>query len=283
MADRTQPTLWAISDLHIAYPQNRQIVADLAAPSPDDWLIVAGDVAETVVDILWALGTLRERFAAVIWVPGNHELWTTANDPIQLRGESRYTYLVERCRSLDVRTPEDPYLVWSGAGGPATVVPLFTLYDYSFLPPGTGNKTEGMAYAQQTGIICTDEMMLHPDPYQSREQWCWQRLAYTEQRLAATEPQLPTVLINHYPLVRTPMDVLRYPEFAMWCGTTRTADWHLRHRAAVMVYGHLHIPRTTYYDGVRFEEVSVGYPREWQRRPAPPGQLRRVLPAPARP
>ena len=60
--------------------------------------------------------------------------------------------------------------------------------------------------------------------------------------------------------------MLRYPEFAQWCGTERTADWHLRFRAAAVVYGHLHIPRTTWHDGVRFEEVSLGYPREWERR-----------------
>ncbi|MDG4766025.1 metallophosphoesterase [Solwaraspora sp. WMMD406] len=271
--------MWGISDLHIAYAENRQIVADLRAPSPQDWLIVAGDVAETIANVEWALGLLRERFAEVIWVPGNHELWTTAHDPVRLRGVERYAHLVERCRALGVRTPEDPYLVWTGGGGPATVAPLFTLYDYSFLPPGTRDKAEGLAYAQGTGIVCTDEMMLHPDPYPSREQWCWQRLAFTEQRLAETDPQLPTVLINHYSLVRDPMNVLRYPEFAMWCGTDRTADWHRRFRATVMVYGHLHIPRTTYYDGVRFEEVSVGYPREWRHRSAPPGQLRRILPA----
>ena len=45
-----------------------------------------------------------------------------------------------------------------------------------------------------------------------------------------------------------------------------------------MVYGHLHIPRTTWHEGVRFEEVSVGYPREWRKRPEPPGRLRRILP-----
>lgn len=276
----TAPALWGISDLHISYPENRQIVADLAAPSPEDWLIVAGDVAETVANVEWALGTLRQRFAQVIWSPGNHELWTTAHDPVRLRGEQRYTHLVEVCRRLDVRTPEDPYLVWPGADGPVAVAPLFTLYDYSFLPPGTTTKADGLAYAHRTGIVCTDEAMLHPDPYPSREQWCWQRLAYTEQRLSEVDPALPTVLVNHYPLVRDPMNVLRYPEFAMWCGTDRTADWHVRFRAAVMVYGHLHIPRTTYYDGVRFEEVSVGYPREWRQRAVPPGQLRRILPAP---
>jgi hypothetical protein len=45
------------------------------------------------------------------------------------------------------------------------------------------------------------------------------------------------------------------------------------------VYGHLHIPRTTWYDGVRFEEVSVGYPREWRRR-RPYRWLRQILPDP---
>jgi hypothetical protein len=30
----------------------------------------------------------------------------------------------------------------------------------------------------------------------------------------------------------------------------------------VVVYGHLHIPRTIVHDDVRFEEVSLGYPRE---------------------
>ena len=49
-----------------------------------------------------------------------------------------------------------------------------------------------------------------------------------------------------------------------------------------MVYGHLHIPRTTYEDGMRFEEVSLGYPREWQApQPAPSSWPRQILPAPA--
>jgi hypothetical protein len=46
-----------------------------------------------------------------------------------------------------------------------------------------------------------------------------------------------------------------------------------------VVYGHLHIPRVTWHDGVRFEEVSMGYPREWQRRSGRPGVPRQILPA----
>ena len=184
---------------------------------------------------------------------------------------------MEVCRKLGVVTPEDEYPVWTGRGGPVAVAPLFLLYDYSFRLPGLATKEASLAHAYEAGVVCTDEILLHPDPYPSREAWCRARLAETERRLAAVDPALPTVLVNHFPLVREPTRVLRHPEFAQWCGTDQTADWHLRYRAAVAVYGHLHIPRTTWYDGVRFEEVSVGYPREWRRRNTPPGTLRRVL------
>jgi 3',5'-cyclic AMP phosphodiesterase CpdA len=92
----------------------------------------------------------------------------------------------------------------------------------------------------------------------------------------------PTVRANHFPMVRQPCDALFYPEFSMDTATTETADWHTRYNATCSVYGHLHIPRTTFYDGVRFEEVSVGYPREWKRRP-PHRWLRQVLPDPQYP
>lgn len=270
--------LLAVSDLHIGYRENRALVERTVPGSEDDWLIVAGDVAETVTDIRWALKTLASRFRKVIWAPGNHELWTHPRDVVTLRGAARYEHLVGLCRELDVTTPEDPYPLWSGPGGPVAVAPLFLLYDYSFLPKGCATKEEGLAYAHGTGIVCNDEYLLHPDPYPSREAWCRARVAETERRLGALPEDLPTVLVNHYPLDRHPMDVLRYPEFAMWCGTRLTADWHRRFRATAMVYGHLHIPRTTWHEGVRFEEVSVGYPREWRQRPGPPGRLRRVLP-----
>jgi hypothetical protein len=64
-------------------------------------------------------------------------------------------------------------------------------------------------------------------------------------------------------------------ELAQWCGTVHNADWRRRYRAAG--YGHLHIPRTTHYDGLRFEEVSLGYPREWRRRGGEPQPIRRVF------
>jgi 3',5'-cyclic AMP phosphodiesterase CpdA len=269
--------LLAISDLHVAYPQNRELVASLGTDSPADWLIVAGDVAERVADVAWALELLAERFAQVIWAPGNHELWTNPREMMALRGAERYAKLVEVCRGLGVVTPEDPYPVWPGPEGGVVVAPLFLMYDYSFWPPGARSAQEALALAYRSGVICTDELVLHHDPYDSRAAWCEERIRVTEQRLAALAPGVPVVLVNHYPLVREPLQLLRFPEFGLWCGTQRTADWHRRVNAVAVVYGHLHIRRTTWHDGVPFMEVSVGYPREWSARGGPPGPCQ-VLP-----
>ena len=273
-----EPKLLALSDLHVSFPENRKFIESLWPESPADWLLVAGDVGERIADIEWALRLLNDRFATVVWVPGNHELWTHPSDEVQLRGQERYAHLVQLCRGLGVLTPEDPYPVWEGTEGKVTIAPMFLLYDYSFRPAGASDKAEGLAKAYATGVVCTDEWLLHPDPYPSRDDWCRARIELTRRRIEARDPALPLVLLNHSPLVREPTRVLRYQEFAQWCGTELTADWHVRYGAIAVVYGHLHIPRTTWHDGVRFEEVSLGYPREWRARG--PSRLRHILPAP---
>jgi hypothetical protein len=128
--------------------------------------------------------------------------------------------------------------------------------------------------------VCSDEVLLHPDPYPSREAWCWARIEATEPRLAALDPAQPVVFVSHYPLIREPTRILRYPEFAQWCGTMRTRTWHVRFNAAAAVYGHLHIPRVTWHDGVWFVEASLGYPRECRRRASRPQIPQQILPAP---
>ena len=276
-----RPALLAVSDLHVGFARNRELVAELWPRTSGDWLIVAGDVGEFAADIEWALGLLSERFARVIWVPGNHELWTHRRETLPLRGVDRYQYLIELCRRLGVSTPEDPYPVWDGDGGPVTIVPMFLLYDYTFLPDGVTSRQEALERAHAAGIVATDETILHPDPFPSRQAWCQDRLARTLARLADLPAGVKTVLVNHYPLVREPTRVLRYPVYAPWCGTVHTADWPTRFNAAAVVYGHLHIPRTIWHEGVRHEEVSLGYPREWTRRSAPPVIPRQILPDPA--
>ena len=132
-------------------------------------------------------------------------------------------------------------------------------------------------------MICSDDWPLHPAPYPSREDWCHARITRTQRLIEARDPALPVVFVNHFPLVREPTQALRYREFAQWCGTELTADWHIRYKAAAVVHGHLQIPRTSWHDGVKFEEVSLGYPREWLPWGRVPEQLRQILPTPGSP
>jgi 3',5'-cyclic AMP phosphodiesterase CpdA len=275
----SEPRLLAISDLHAAHTGNGEIIDALAPGHPGDWLIVAGDVADEIDHVARVLAGLRERFARVLWVPGNHELLAGDDAPPSERGVERYQRLVEACRAVGVDSPEDPYPVWEGPGGPVVVAPLFLLYDYGFGAQLGHTKEERLAVARAARVVAIDEYMLHPDPYPTRDAWCHARVAETAARLDAIDPSLPTVLINHWPLHEHPTEILRHPQFALWCGTPLTADWHERYRALAVIYGHLHIPRSTVLGTTRFEEVALGYPREW-RRFGGPRRPRVILPAP---
>lgn len=270
--------LMAISDLHLSSPVNRAAFEQLPS-SPADWLVLAGDVAETLAHLEWAFRIARARFARVIWTPGNHELWVTGREPL-LSGPSKYAAIVDLARSLGIVTPEDPYPVWEGPGGPCLVVPLFTLYDYSFRPP-TISREEVVAWARSAGMACADEIVLNPAPYPSREAWCEARCAYSLSRLEREAADLPTVLVNHYPLREELISIPRIPRFTPWCGTRATHDWHSRFRAKVALHGHLHTRRTDWRDGTRFEEVSLGYPRQWDQSREIGFYLREILPGPS--
>ena len=150
------------------------------------------------------------------------------------------------------------------------------LYDYTFRAPGTHAEDESLRKAYDAGVVCTDEMLLHPDPCPNRESWCADRVAYTEGRLAAIDPALPTVLLSHWPLVRQPTDVLWHPEFVV-----------VRHRVDRRLAcalpgrgGGLRAPVHPAHDALRRGAVRGGVARlspEWGARAGPPQLLLRIL------
>ena len=270
--------LLGISDLHLRYEHNRQALEALPSHS-GDWLILAGDVGETEAQLAFALEILTRRFRRVIWVPGNHDLWTLPSDPYGLRGVAKYERLVAICRSYGVLTPEDPYVHWPDSDTPCLLAPLFLLYDYSFRPDMI-LASAAIDWAAETGVLCTDEALLHPDPYHSRAAWCAARCRYTEARLRQVPSQVELVLINHFPLRYDLVNLPRIPRFSLWCGTRTTELWHICFRARAVVYGHLHQRGTHIRDGTRFEEVSLGYPGDWDVAYGVQSYLREILPGP---
>ncbi|MFK7929361.1 MAG: metallophosphoesterase [Myxococcota bacterium] len=274
--------LFAISDLHVGHPKNRAALGELPH-HPNDWLILGGDIGETVEHLDAAFDCAQERFAKVLWVPGNHELYSTPKDPCTLRGVARYEHLVRHCQARGVVTPEDPYIEWPGEGPPTIIAPLFLLYDYSFAPDGM-NPEQARVWAREAGIVSTDERYLHAEPFASKEAWCAERLQLTRQRLATQVPDgHRLVLINHWPLRRDLIRLFRIPRFTPWCGTTATETWHTELPVDVVVSGHLHMRATDWRDGVRFEEVALGYPRHWRQAQGIAHYVRQILPGPPTP
>ena len=266
--------LWALSDLHVSHPENREALESFPA-FPDDWLILVGDVTDGVRRLDWCFQRLTPKFRQVVWVPGNHELWTIPGAVPRLCGVALYERLVRIARSHGVLTPEDPYPTVEHRKGPVLIVPLFLLYDYSFRPRHV-RRDEVIPWARETGTACSDELMLHPDPFPDRDSWCAARCKDAAARLGSYPADLPKVLINHYPLEEEHAVLPRIPRFTPWCGTLLTRGWHRRFNACEVVYGHLHIRGTKWLDGVPFREVSLGYPKQWDRRRGIGAYLREV-------
>ncbi|RMZ87040.1 hypothetical protein DV736_g5734, partial [Chaetothyriales sp. CBS 134916] len=255
--------LFAIADLHIGHKLNKEGLYELTE-HPDDGLIICGDVGEKLDHLRTVFELTAQLFKQVWWVPGNHELYTLPTDKLNLRGEQKYKECVSLANEFGVITPEDEYVKWDGDGGPCIVAPIFTLYDYSFRPDDV-KREDALDWAAETDVVATDEFLLHSDPYPSRDAWCDALVDRTIPRLEkAVTLGLPLIIINHWPLRQDLVKLVKIPRFSLWCGTKRTEDWHTRFNAKVVVSGHLHIRRTDHIDGVRFEEVSLGYPRQWE-------------------
>ncbi|KAI1467923.1 Metallo-dependent phosphatase [Daldinia caldariorum] len=280
--------LYAIGDLHLSYEFNRKALQELK-PHPDDGLILCGDIGETAEHLELAFSAAKRNFKEVFWCPGNHELYTMQSSRPDLRGESKYEFCVETARRHGVHTPEDEFVRWEGEGGPAVVAPIFTLYDYSFRPADV-SRDKALRWAEETDTVATDEFLLHPDPYATRDEWCRALVRKFEAKLAeaaAAHPDAGLVIANHWPLREDLVYIPRVPRFSLWCGTKETEDWHTRFPAKVVVSGHLHVPRTDWKKGVRFEEVSLGYPKQWGDVHASGRDindvLREILPGPEAP
>lgn len=271
--------LWAVSDLHVHYPENRAALERLP-DFGDDWLAIAGDVGETEGQLAETFEVLARKFGKLFWTPGNHELWTRPRRT-GLRGAAKYDRMIAIARSYGVRTPEDPYDDWPGPGR-YRIAPLFVLYDFSFRPDGVAYG-EAVRWAEAGGAHCLDEVLLDATPHDSVAAWCRERVRHTEARLEdASRDGCPLVLVNHYPLRLEDVRLPRLPRFSIWCGTRATADWHRRFGACAVVTGHVHTRATSRDGGCRFEAVSLGYPRDWRPELGLQQYLRRILPEPAR-
>jgi hypothetical protein len=150
------------------------------------------------------------------------------------------------------------------------------LFDYSFRPASVPRE-RAVEWAAESRVRSADEDLLAPDPYPTRDAWCAARVEATEARLQALPADARLILAAHFPLRHDLAVLPRIPRFSIWCGTTKTDTWHRRFNIETVVYGHLHMRSSKVIDGVRFEEVSLGYPKQWDQSRGATYYLRQII------
>ncbi|HEX6750377.1 MAG TPA: metallophosphoesterase [Longimicrobium sp.] len=226
--------IWAVSDLHADFRENRALLERIPADEHrGDALIVAGDVADDLSIVTDVLGSLRARFAEVFFVPGNHELWVRG-DPRD--SVEKFHAVLDACRTIGVRTAP------ARVGG-AWVVPLFSWYDAAFDVAGEADH---------------DSLEAWSDLYFCR----WPGGAERIDRLFAemNEPHLrdfdgPVVTFSHFvprPDLLPPVRWLRFKGLPLVAGSEEIDAQLRRAGSSVHVFGHTHIPDDRVIGGVRY-------------------------------
>lgn len=242
-AQRSSTRVFAISDLHVDHAENARWVEQLSRwDYRQDALICAGDIGHQFNHIAGTLNALQERFRFVVYVPGNHELWVkldNGNDSLQ-----KFVAIQQLARDCGVHVV--PLHL-----DKVSLVPVLAWYDYSFGTPSEDLLERWADY----------RMCLWPKIFdQSR---------ITRHFLAANEVFTPeegrqVITFSHFvprsdllPSSGDTVDLLR-PVLG-----SNAIDTHIRKlHSSIHIYGHYHVNRRTYRDGVLYINNALGYPSE---------------------
>jgi metallophosphoesterase superfamily enzyme len=97
--------LFAISDIHIDYKENKSWLTDTLENGHffNDGIIVAGDITHRLEVLEEFFVLLLGKFQDVFFVPGNHELWIFESDGAKTSIE-KFNLIIDLCTRLGVHT-----------------------------------------------------------------------------------------------------------------------------------------------------------------------------------
>lgn len=258
--------IFALSDLHVDYPQNLAWVQSLStADYVDDVLLLAGDISHDEALLCRTLELLRARFRDVFFVPGNHDLWLRGTDYED--SLEKFHALLGRCSRLDVKTGPVRF------DGCALVMPLQAWYVQPHEGAGSlfvekQGEDPGMRMWADTRSVRWPVFDGHPGPASF--------LLSLNDSVPADAPE-PVISFSHF-LPRSELMFWTEEEFAATglkpvdpqprfnfsrVAGCRQLDAQIRLLGSIMhVYGHQHRNRDRTIDGVRYISHCLGYPRE---------------------
>jgi predicted phosphodiesterase len=242
--------VFAVSDLHVDYEENRRWLHNLSEQEyQDDVLILAGDVSDLIARLVESFEALQHRFAEVLFVPGNHELWVHRDGT----GDSLAKFgQIKRIAAEHGVRMEPAHL------NSLSIVPLLGWYDYSF-----GRPTSEVQRAWVDFGACR-----WPDTYD--------QAAITNHFVELNKPHLSVrnqriISFSHF-LPRIDLMPFTIPERKRTLypvlGTVHLEQQIRQLGADIHVYGHSHINMRNYKDKTIYINNAFGYPHEtrWTAR-----------------
>ncbi|MDQ3205881.1 MAG: metallophosphoesterase [Pseudomonadota bacterium] len=237
--------LFAISDIHVDYPENARWVEQLSdADYRHDVVIVAGDLTDDSRLLAWCLGQFAAKFHQVLFVPGNHDLWVR-RDPADMCSLRKFEQVMAIAASAGASTQPYGYR-------DTLVVPLLGWYDYSFGAPGSDLHMTWLDYracrwGDEASPEQVTERFLAMNP---------QKLPHPAKRVVTFSHFLPRIDLIPFFVPRA----MRYLDPVL--GSSGIERQLRALGADVHVYGHSHINRRVMLDGVTYVNNAFGYPKE---------------------
>ena len=236
--------VFAISDLHIDFEENRKWLYALSRTAyQDDILILAGDLTDIEKDFNQALEFLATCFKEVCFVPGNHDIWVWRDR--NLGSLDKFDRIVEVARQLGIhtRTLELDNLV---------IVPLMGWYDYSLAPLSEKLKSAWTDFKACVWPVEFDENRI------------------TEHFLALN--RLPesvngrfVISFSHFlPRIDLMPSFIPAPKRLVFpvLGTSQLENQIRMLGSDMHIYGHSHVNRQVSIDGIVYINNAFGYPHE---------------------
>ncbi|MCG8669692.1 MAG: metallophosphoesterase [Pseudomonadales bacterium] len=261
--------LFVISDIHIDYKENREIL--LALSDTDyirDTLLIAGDATDSADILRSFLAAMANKFAKVLFVPGNHELWLKRSD--HTHSLDKFHELIEMCVDLGVDTTPQSI----GSQQRLWLVPLFSWYH-------TAEHGERSLFLEKKGVEDkTHEMwgdfFATKWPSTIEDDICGHFLEMNQSALGR-DYDAPVVSFSHF-LPRQELMLSTeaeraasrlnfkdlHPEFnfSRVAGSTEIESQLRSLGSRVHVYGHQHRNRQRQIEGVTYLSHCMGYPKE---------------------
>ncbi|MDM8551421.1 metallophosphoesterase [Desulfobacterales bacterium HSG2] len=236
--------VFAISDIHIDFKENRRWVHNLSQNDyKDDILILAGDVTDIALLLAEAFQELKNRFSEVLYVNGNHDLWVRRRN-----GKSS----LEKFHLLKTIARDCGICMEPAHFGSLSVVPLFGWYDYSFGQPSDDILRKWADYSYCKWPDDFDETRITHHFISMNEAF----LATRNRFVISFSHFLPR--IDLMPLYIPPKKRKLYPVL----GTSMLEKQIRKLDSQVHIYGHSHVNRRVLKDNTLYINNAFGYPRE---------------------